>query len=121
MSVTYHRVVHADEVAERALLPFVIDRWPIFVTRDEGEVHVLINRCSHAASALAPQGRVRRGSVMCPLHGGRFRLTDGTCIGADYRPLKTFPWRLAEDGWIEVAIPDEPPGAEHLPVTPLGL
>lgn len=119
MSETYHRVVKADDVAERAMLPFVVAGWPIFICREDGAIHALINRCSHAASALAPEGRVRRGSVMCPLHGARFRLDSGACIGTDYPALKVFAWREGDDGWIEVAVPDAPPGAEHLPVKPL--
>ncbi|MFA7440638.1 MAG: Rieske (2Fe-2S) protein [Sphingomonadaceae bacterium] len=120
MSETYHRVVRAEEVAEKAMLPFIVNRWPIFLTRDEGKIHAVINRCTHAASELAPSGRVRRGSVMCPLHGARFKLETGESLGgAGYKPLKLFPWRETEDGWIEVAVPDDAPGAEHLPVKPL--
>jgi hypothetical protein len=40
--------------------------------------------------------------------------------GADYKPLMRFDLREDGEGWIEVAVPDEAPGAEHLPVTPLG-
>lgn len=121
MSESYHRVIKAAEVEERAMLPFIVNRWPVFVSREEGRIHVLINRCSHAASALAPEGRVRRGSVMCPLHGARFKLDTGECLGgAGYKPLMIFPFREDAEGWIEVAVPDAAPGAEHLPVkTPL--
>lgn len=120
MSETYHRVVAAAEVGERALLPFVVNRWPLFICREEGRLHVLINRCTHAASAFAPEGKVRRGSVMCPLHGARFKLDTGENLGdAGYKPLMLFPFRETEDGWIEVAVPDQAPGAEHLPVKPL--
>ncbi|WP_235209585.1 Rieske (2Fe-2S) protein [Sphingobium sp. Ant17] len=64
---------------------------------------------------------MRRGAVMCPLHGARFKLDNGECLGgAGYKALKLYPWRESADGWIEVAVPDEAPGAEHLPVKPLG-
>lgn len=121
MSETYHKAVKADEVEERSMLALIIQGWPVLVTRDEGKVHALINRCSHAASPLAPDGRVRRGAVMCPLHGARFKLENGECMGnAGYKPLKLFPLRETDDGWVEIAVPDEAPGAEHLPVKPLG-
>lgn len=120
MSETYHRVVEASEIAEKAMLPFIVNSWPIFLCREEGQIHAIINRCTHAASELAPGGRVRRGSVMCPLHGARFKLDTGECLGgAGYKPLMLFPWREAADGWIEVAVPDAAPGMEHLPVKPL--
>lgn len=120
MSETYHRVVLAAEVEEKAMLPFIVNRWPVLICREDGDVHAIINRCTHAASELAPGGKVRRGSVMCPLHGARFKLDSGECLGgAGYKPLKIFSWRESEDGWIEVAVPDESPGMEHLPVKAL--
>jgi len=120
MPESFHKVVKADDVVEQAVLAFVVNRWPVMLTRDEGTIRALLNRCSHAASPLAPQGRVRRGAVMCPLHGARFKLDTGECLGgADYKPLLTFACREGADGWIEVAVPDEAPGAEHIPVTPL--
>lgn len=119
MAEAFHRVVEASKIEERALLPFVVNGWPVLICRNDGNVHAMINRCSHAAAQLAPDGRVRRGTVMCPLHGARFKLDSGECVGADYKPLKTFACHETADGWIEVAVPDEAPGAEHLPVTPL--
>lgn len=121
MTESYHRVVEASAIEERAMMPFIIDGWPVLLCKDEGQIHALINRCSHAAAQLAPGGRVRRGAVMCPLHGARFKLDNGECLGgAGYKALKLYPWRESADGWIEVAVPDEAPGAEHLPVKPLG-
>jgi nitrite reductase/ring-hydroxylating ferredoxin subunit len=121
MAEIYHRVVKADDVGERALLPFIVNGWPVVICRDEGKVHALINRCSHAAAAFTPDGRVRRGMLMCPLHGARFRVDSGECVGGTpYQPLIVYPLRESADGWIEVAVPDAPPGPEHLPVTPLG-
>ena len=120
MAETFHRVVLAHDVEERAVLPFVVNGWPVLVCREEGAIHALINRCTHAAAPLAPDGRVRRGAVMCPLHGARFKLDTGECLGgAGYKPLKLYPWREDADGWIVVAVPDEAPGMEHLPVKPL--
>ncbi|AUW60304.1 Rieske (2Fe-2S) protein [Sphingobium sp. SCG-1] len=120
MTETFHRVIKGDEIEERAMLPFVVNGWPVLLCREEGAIHALINRCTHAASQLAPDGRVRRGAVMCPLHGARFKLDTGECLGgAGYKPLKLYPWREDDEGWIEVAVPDEAPGMEHLPVKPL--
>ena len=120
MPETFHRVIEASKIEERALLPFLVNGWPVLICRDDGNVHAMINRCSHAAAQLAPDGRVRRGTVMCPLHGARFKLDSGECVGgADYKPLRIFAWRETADGWIEVAVPDEAPGAEHLPIKPL--
>ena len=121
MTESYHRVVEASAIEDRAMMPFIVNGWPVLLCKDEGQVYALINRCSHAAAQLAPGGRVRRGAVRCPLPGARSTLDKGECLGgAGYKALKLYPWRESADGWIEVAVPDEAPGAEHLPVKPLG-
>lgn len=120
MSETYHPVIKADEIEERGVQPFIINSWPIAVCREKGTLYAFINRCTHAAAEFAPGCRIRAGSVMCPLHGARFKLGTGENIGgANYKPIKTFPLRETEEGWIEVAVPDEAPTAEHQPVIPL--
>lgn len=120
MAGTFHRVARADEIDGPGPHPFIVHGWPVVLVRDEGRLHALINRCTHQAAALAPDGRVRRGAIMCPLHGARFKLDSGECLGgAGYAPLIRFDVREDADGWVEVAVPDEAPGAEHLPVGPL--
>ncbi len=104
-------------VAEGASVASVIGGWPVLLARVDGRVCAVINRCSHAASALS-EGRVRRGQIMCPLHGARFDLATGRCVGGPYEPLKTFPVHEA-DGQITVEVPAHPPAAEHLPVMPV--
>lgn len=120
MSETYHQIIKAEDVEERGAHPFIINNWPFVICREKGTLYAFINRCTHAAAEFAPGCRIRAGSVMCPLHGARFRLSTGENIGgANYSPLKLFPLRETEEGWIEIAIPDAPPGAEHEPVTKL--
>lgn len=121
MTETFHRVAQASEIADKSLQAFVVNGWPVLVVRDEGKLFAVINRCTHQAASFTPDGRVRRGAVMCPLHGARFKLDSGECLGgAGYKPLMKFDLREDAEGWIEIAVPDEAPGAEHLPVAPLG-
>ncbi len=118
VAFNFHRVVRADDIADRSLHAFIVEGWPVLLVRDEGALHALINRCTHQAASFAPEGRVRRGALMCPLHGARFKLETGECIGgAGYKALMRFDLRVDAEGWIEVAVPDETPGAEHLPVS----
>lgn len=91
-----------------------LNGWQVLVARVEGGFHAFNDRCPHAASALSG-GRVRRGAIMCPLHGARFDLTTGQCIGGAYAPLRQFEARV-RDGQVEVAIPPTLPGMEDLPV-----
>ena len=117
MNESFHRIVKSEEVEERSALPFIVNGWPVAVCREKGRLYAFINRCTHAAAEFAPGCRIRSGSVMCPLHSARFKLETGENIGgANYKPLKLFPIRESDDGWIEVAVPDEEPGMEHLPV-----
>ncbi len=118
LSETYHRVARDADIAENGVEAGTFNGWPVFVCRTDGKLHALINKCTHASSELA-DGRIRRGSVMCPLHGARFELASGKCIGGTYQPLKIFPVRVS-DGWVEVAVPDEKPGHQHAPVRMAG-
>jgi len=111
---TFHRVGPETDIAENSAIGVVLAGWPVLIARTDGKLHAVIDRCTHASSELST-GRVRRGSIMCPLHGARFELASGKCIGGAYKPLMTFPLRVV-DGFVEVAVPAEAPGAEHLPV-----
>ena len=117
MTETYHKLAKSEDIADKAASPFIVNGWPVAICRANGTLYAFINRCTHAAAELAPGCRIRSNSVMCPLHGARFKLETGENIGgANYKPLKLFPLRETEDGWVEVAVPDEEPGMEHLPV-----
>jgi nitrite reductase/ring-hydroxylating ferredoxin subunit len=89
--------------------------WHVLVVKADSGFQAVNDRCTHQA-ALISTGRVRRGAIMCPLHGARFEVETGRCIGGSYRDLRTFPVRV-QDGMIEVAVPDTAPGMEELPVT----
>lgn len=116
MSETFHRVLPEDGIDNGQASPAIVNGWPVLVCKYEDQLFAVINRCTHASSALE-EGRIRKGTIMCPLHGARFDLATGNCLGgASYRPLKRFEVRVT-DGWIEVATPDEKPSAEHMPVT----
>ncbi|SFS09528.1 Ferredoxin subunit of nitrite reductase or a ring-hydroxylating dioxygenase [Sphingomonas jatrophae] len=117
MASTFHRAAGADQVAEGGSLGVVVAGWPVLLARVEGRLHATIDRCTHAASELST-GRIRRGAVMCPLHGARFELASGRCLGGSYPSLMVFEVREDGAGGIEVAVPDEAPGPEHLPVRP---
>lgn len=97
--------VAEGDLPEDGRLPLVLDGWPVLLCRSGGSIHAVINRCTHQDAAL-DQGRVRRGMVMCPLHGARFDLASGKCAGGAHPPLLTFPVHVI-DGTIYVTVPDE--------------
>lgn len=83
------------EVAGRRLL----------IVRLGDDLHAVSNICPHAGSILS-QGRLRDDAVQCPLHGIRFRLSDGSIVGrALCEPLDVYAVRV-RDGLIEVSIPE---------------
>src|SRR6478609_7558188 len=67
-----------------------IGRQPIVISRDkEGELHALINACSHKGAMLCRRKKDNRGTFTCPFHGWTFR-NNGKLLkvkdprGADY-------------------------------------
>ncbi len=92
-----------------------LDGWHVLIARTDAGLVAVNDRCPHAASPLST-GRIRRGFVMCPLHGARFDLATRECAGGVYPPLRGFDVRVAE-GMIEVAVPDHAPSMADLPIT----
>lgn len=114
MTDTWHPLVAEADFPAEGKLATIINRWHVLVARTEDGLFAVNDRCTHQA-ALLSGGRVRRGAVMCPLHGARFEMATGRCMGNAYRDLRMFPLRVSE-GQIEIAIPDEEPGMDELPV-----
>ena len=114
MSETWHTVIAESEFPAEGKLAAKIGAWYVLVGKTDDGYHAVNDRCTHQA-ALVSTGRIRRGAVMCPLHGARFELATGRCLGGTYKDLRTFPLRI-ENGTIEVSLPDEAPGMDELPV-----
>jgi nitrite reductase/ring-hydroxylating ferredoxin subunit len=102
------------DFAEGTMVVHGLNGWQVLVARSEGKLIAVNDRCTHQAARLST-GRIRRGAVMCPLHGARFDLADGRCIGAAYPALRQFELRVV-DGCAEVLVPTTPPGMQETPV-----
>lgn len=114
MSDSWHALIPENEFPEDGKLAAQVAGWYVLVARTDSGLHAVNDRCTHQA-ALLSGGRVRRGAVMCPLHGARFEMATGRCIGGTYRDLRIFRLRVT-DGMIEVCLPESPPGVDELPV-----
>lgn len=114
MSESWHPLVSENDFPADGKLATKLGGWYVLVGKTEDGFHAVNDRCTHQA-ALLSGGRIRRGAVMCPLHGARFEMTSGRCLGGTYKDLRTFPLRIT-DGMIEVYLPDSPPGMEEIPV-----
>jgi anthranilate 1,2-dioxygenase ferredoxin component len=115
-TTSFHPIIAEADFPEEGKFTTRIGGWNILVCKVDNDFHALNDRCTHAASRLSG-GRVRRGAVMCPLHGARFNIATGACIGGPYKALRTFELRVT-GGQIEVAIPDDPPGLEDIALSP---
>jgi anthranilate 1,2-dioxygenase ferredoxin component len=114
VSDSWHTLVSESEFPSEGKLATKIGGWHVLVAKTEDGVFAVNDRCTHQA-ALLSDGRVRRGAVMCPLHGARFEMNGGKCIGGAYKDLRSFPVRI-EGGAIEVCVPDAAPGMDELPI-----
>lgn len=57
----------------------------IIMTRDRhGEIHLLLNRCSHRANQICEAARGNTGALRCQYHGWTFG-TDGSLLGYPFR------------------------------------
>ena len=113
MSASWHPLIAEVEFPEEGKLATQIAGWYVLAAKTDAGYTALNDRCTHQA-ALLSGGRIRRGAVMCPLHGARFDIETGKCIGGAYPDLRRFELRVS-DGIIEVFIPDEKPGLADLP------
>lgn len=113
MSETWHTAVAESDFPEEGKLALEIAGWSVLIVRTEDGYSALNDRCTHQAARLSP-GRVRRGAIMCPLHGARFEAATGRCVGGTYADLRRFALRV-ESGTIEVLVPDAPPGPSERP------
>jgi anthranilate 1,2-dioxygenase ferredoxin subunit len=110
----WHSVCSEDEIPEEGKLAVRLGGWSVLILMVENGYIAFNDCCTHQAALLSP-GRVRRGAIMCPLHGARFEAVSGRCIGGAYPDLRRFDLRT-RDGIIEVAIPDVGPGPNESPV-----
>lgn len=112
MTDDFTAVIAVAEFPAEGVHVETVNGWRVFIARVDDAFYAVNDRCTHAASILST-GRIRRGHVMCPMHGARFDLATGQCAGGAYAPIRTFPLRI-RDGVIEVAVPAESPGVADL-------
>lgn len=115
VSESWHPLIAEAAFPAEGKLAAQIAGWHVLAVRDESGTYRAVNdRCTHQA-ALLSGGRVRRGAIMCPLHGARFDVGSGKCLGGAYPDLRVFALRVT-GGQIEVCLPGTPPGPSERPI-----
>jgi nitrite reductase/ring-hydroxylating ferredoxin subunit len=69
-------VATSSQVKEGELLPVKVENQKVMLTRINGQVHALQNKCPHLGMPLA-KGKVCDGVVTCPWHGASYNLSTG--------------------------------------------
>ena len=91
----------------------VLGEVPVFVLRDDDQVYVLANKCSHMSGPLSDgdltggelTGDREERCVTCPWHGSVFRLRDGVVVhGPATADQPAFETRI-EAGIVQVRLP----------------
>jgi len=110
----WHPLCAEADFPDEGKLAALLGGWSVLVVRTHEGLRAVNDRCTHQA-ALLSGGRVRRGAILCPLHGARFDAASGRCLGGAYADLRRFEVRTA-GGMIEVAVPNAAPGPDERPV-----
>jgi 3-phenylpropionate/trans-cinnamate dioxygenase ferredoxin subunit len=100
------RVLRADELRDGELVPVAIDGTPVVLVRHAGAFYAVQNNCSHQDFPLSEAGFDPRDEVLvCAWHGGCFDVRSGEAVVPPAtEPVETFPVRLRDDGWVEIAL-----------------
>lgn len=114
MTTAWHPLIAEGEFPAYGKYAALVAGWHILVAKTETGLYAVNDRCTHQAAMLSG-GRVRRGAIMCPLHGARFELASGKCIGATYANLRRFEVRIT-GGMIEVEVPAASPRIDEVPI-----
>jgi nitrite reductase (NADH) small subunit/3-phenylpropionate/trans-cinnamate dioxygenase ferredoxin subunit len=102
----FRTVCKVGDVTEGEGRTVEVDGKLIAVFLDRGRYFAVDDLCPHMGASLAG-GYVEDGTVTCPWHAWRFRLTDGAW--ADYTKIKIgcYPVRVVDDD-IQVQVPAPP-------------
>jgi naphthalene 1,2-dioxygenase ferredoxin component len=96
----------SDDVPEGEVKGVKLGGQFIALYRLDGQIYATSDVCTHEF-ALLSGGWVDDGEIECPLHGTRFSIKDGRCLGPFGHDLPCFQTRVRH-GRIEVALlPEE--------------
>lgn len=112
----FYKVCLLSDIEEGAYADFEIAGRPILVCRSQGKFYAIENICSHALNPLSG-GRMRRGSIVCPLHGARFNIVTGAAEGPPATlPIETFTVKVeGDDVFVGVKKREVKSGSTFLP------
>ena len=85
----YVQVAKSEEVKERFAISVNVNGKKIAVFRHMGELYALRDSCPHQGAPIS-DGYVDEGYVVCPHHGWKFKLKDGSFSHNELLKIPTF-------------------------------
>ena len=93
----FRTVASLDEIPVNKSKVVDFEGQALLVCNADGEIVVIRNQCPHQEQTL-DRGRIRHGYIFCPVHGMRFKLSDGEAVGNLTRiPLTLYESRVEGD------------------------
>ena len=105
-SLTWHRVLGADELPEGRVTTVTAGHLSIALTHVEGTYAALDNHCPHQGGPLG-EGSIENGLLRCPWHGYDYCPLTGQSPGAYGDKVVTHPVELRDDGIYVGVEPEE--------------
>ncbi|HEY4200557.1 MAG TPA: non-heme iron oxygenase ferredoxin subunit [Devosiaceae bacterium] len=99
------RVLRCEDLPPGEMLGVEIGDTEVAIYNVGGAYYATNNICTHGFASLS-DGYLEDDEIECPLHGGRFRVTDGAAVLEPAEcPLQTYRVRTNEDN-VEVLLPE---------------
>ena len=86
----YVQVAKSEEVKERFAISVNVNGKKIAVFRHMGKLYALRDSCPHQGAPIS-DGYVDEGYVVCPHHGWKFKLKDGSYSHNDLMKIPIYP------------------------------
>lgn len=102
----WYKVLEPDELGEGRVKPVTCAHTTLCLTRFEGRIAALSNKCPHQGGPLG-EGSIEKGMLRCPWHGWDFHPTTGKSPGGYDDGVSTYPVEVRDDG-VYVGLQDEP-------------
>ena len=102
----WYKVLEPDELGEGRVKPVTCAHTTLCLTRFEGHIAALSNKCPHQGGPLG-EGSIEKGMLRCPWHGWDFHPTTGKSPGGYDDGVPTYPVEVRDDG-VYVGLRDQP-------------
>ncbi len=92
--MVYYRVCGVDDLRDGEMKLFELAGYEYLVIRRGDQFYGLDNFCTHEGGTLS-EGKLEGDDVVCPVHGGRFRIRTGDVTSPPPSfPLESYPMKI---------------------------